>query len=123
MQIREAGGLRVASNESKIAALTLAEKFSSYERTQFNPKNIEMQTDLTHEEVWDHSLALAENDLAIKNFGVDLGIEELLFKKELRGPSDSRKSREEATKVYRENPKDEEEKKGGVLSGLTGSSK
>lgn len=109
------------SNDSKLAALTLAEKFSSYERTQFNPKNIEMQTDLTHEEVWDHAYALSRNDMAIKFFGVDLGIEELLFKKELRGPSEDRKSREEATLVYRENAKTEEENRGGLLSGLTGS--
>lgn len=105
----------------KLEGLSLAAKYNSYERTQFNPQNIEMQTDLTHEEVWTHSLANKLSDIAMEKFGVDLKIRELLFEKELRAPSDNRKSREEATQVYRAAIKAEGDgEQGGTLSALKG---
>ena len=96
------------------------EKFDSYERTQFNPENIEMQTDITHEEVWDHALALHLNDITVKYFGIDLGIYELIYKKELRGPSEARQSRTEATEVYKEAGIEAEALKKSPLDALFG---
>ena len=109
------------ADEQKLEGLSLAAKYNSYERTQFNPQNIEMQTDVTHEEVWFHSLAKKIADIAIEKFGVDLKIRELLFEKEVLAPSDDRQSREEATEVYKAHVKGEKEgEEGGILSSLTG---
>lgn len=111
-----------ARKQSKIQGINQDQRFDSYERTQFNPKpeSIKMSTDLTPEQVFVHSAVERLTEDSLQEWFVDLKVTELVYEIELRALSKNRLSRGEAKDVYKAQSPIEEEKKGGLLSTLTG---
>ena len=107
---------------AKISGVSDAQRFDSYEKTQFNPQpeRVKMATDLTTEQIFIHSAVERLGEDILSDWFIDLKVTPLIYEIEIRALSKNRLSRGEAVEVYKEQTPQEDPRGGGVFGTLLG---